>query len=62
MAYQMIAFKTNEFNHHEVGHLFYKYTSLSEQYLIAKRLKYQHRADFIIVLGNDGEPKGEIDC
>jgi len=56
MARQAICYRTTEFDHHEVGHVFFEYTSLSEQYLIVQKLMSQHDGDFIVILGSDGEP------
>jgi len=56
MLRQAIAFVSHDMAHKEVGHIFYEYMSLSEQYLIINKLIDQYSADFVIILYNDGEP------
>jgi len=62
MTQTMTVYKTSEFEHKEVGHIFYEYTSKSLEYELAHKLCTVNNGSFIVIISNKGEPLGSLNC
>ena len=57
MTRQIILFKTNDWEHHEVADIYYQYESMSQELEIAHKLAEQHGVTgFVQILSGDGAP------